>query len=270
MIYIGAVMTAFPVFFAVIENDLRRVLAYSLNNQLGFMIVGIGIGTELAINGAVSHAFVHILYKALLFMSMGAVLACGPAPARVPSSADFTRSMPWTTGFCIVGAASISAVPAVQRPSFPRRIILGAALYEGYWGVWFVLLFASAGVLDHSGIKIPFFGFFGHDKGFKVKEAPFNMLLAMGITAFFCIAIGVYPYPLYALLPFPVDYHAWTLPHVMESLQLLLFASLAFAVLLRTGLYPAEMRSTVFSTATGSTGASCRGSLPRCARPAAR
>ncbi len=246
LIYVGAVMTAFPVFFAVIENDLRRVLAYSLNNQLGFMVVGVGIGTELAINGAVSHAFVHILYKALLFMSMGAVLLRA-GTCKASELGGLYKSMPWSTGFCIVGAASISGFPLFSA-FVTKSMVLGAALNEGYWGVWLVLLFASAGVLEHSGIKIPFFGFFGHDKGYKVKEAPFNMLLAMGITAFFCVAIGVYPYPLYSILPSPVDYHAWTLPHVMESLQLLIFASLAFAVLLRTGLYPAEMRSTVLNS----------------------
>ena len=48
-------MTLFLIFFAVIENDLRRVLAYSLNNQLGFMVVGIGIGTALSLNGTVAH-----------------------------------------------------------------------------------------------------------------------------------------------------------------------------------------------------------------------
>ena len=68
LIWIGAIMTAFPIFYAVIENDLRRVLAYSLNNQLGFMVVGIGIGTELALNGTAAHAFCHILYKPLLFI----------------------------------------------------------------------------------------------------------------------------------------------------------------------------------------------------------
>ena len=62
LVPIGTAMTVFPVFFAVIENDLRRVLAYSLNNQLGFMVAGVGIGTGLALNGAVSHALslIHI------------------------------------------------------------------------------------------------------------------------------------------------------------------------------------------------------------------
>ncbi len=71
LIAIGCIMTLFPVFFAVIENDMRRVLSFSLNNQLGFMVVAIGVGTELAINGAVAHAFAHIIYKGLLFYEYG-------------------------------------------------------------------------------------------------------------------------------------------------------------------------------------------------------
>ena len=90
LVYIGAVMTLFPIFFAEIENDLRRVLAYSLNNQLGFMVVGVGIGTPLALNGTAAHAFCHILYKALLFMSVGPC-STGPARRRRPSSAGSTR-----------------------------------------------------------------------------------------------------------------------------------------------------------------------------------
>ena len=82
LIWIGAAMTVIPSFYAVIENDLRRVLSYSLNNQLGYMVVGVGLAdfvahpdlAHFAINGTASHAFAHILYKSLLFMSMGAVL----------------------------------------------------------------------------------------------------------------------------------------------------------------------------------------------------
>ncbi|MEM7173066.1 MAG: Na(+)/H(+) antiporter subunit D, partial [Pseudomonadota bacterium] len=189
LIYIGAVMTAFPVFFAVIENDLRRVLAYSLNNQLGFMVVGVGVGSELALNGTVAHAFCHILYKALLFMSMGAVLF-RTGTAKASDLGGLYKSMPWTAGFCIVGAASISAFPLFSG-FISKALILTGTAEAGYWGVWLVLVFASAGVLEHSGIKIPYFAFFAHDSGKRVKEAPLNMLVAMGITAFFCIAIGV-------------------------------------------------------------------------------
>ncbi len=240
LIWIGATMTAFPIFYAVIENDLRRVLAYSLNNQLGFMVVGIGIGTELALNGTASHAFSHILYKALLFMSMGAVLY-RVGTINGTDLGGLYKSMPWTTGFCIVGAASISAFPLFSG-FISKSMILSAAAGEGHLITWLVLLFASAGVFHHSGIKIPYFAFFAHDSGKRCEEAPMNMLVAMAITAALCIGIGVYPDPLYAILPFAVDYVPYTGSHVLTQLQLLVFSALAFSVLMRTGIYPPEMR----------------------------
>ncbi|MCW5772395.1 MAG: Na(+)/H(+) antiporter subunit D [Rhodospirillaceae bacterium] len=246
LIWIGAVMTAFPIFYAVIENDLRRVLAYSLNNQLGFMVVGIGIGSELALNGTVAHAFAHILYKSLLFMSMGAVLF-RVGTIKGSELGGLYKSMPLTALFCIVGAASISAFPLFSG-FVSKSLIMSAAQDKGLLVVWLVLLFASAGVFHHSGIKIPYFAFFGHDSGKRCDEAPAPMLLAMGITAFLCVAIGVYPAPLYAILPFPVDYVPYTTGHVVTQLQLLMFSALAFAVLMRTGLYPPELRSVNLDT----------------------
>jgi len=241
LITIGVVMTAFPIFYAVIENDLRRVLAYSLNNQLGFMVVGIGVGTELALNGTAAHAFSHILYKALLFMSMGAVLL-RVGTVKGSELGGLYKSMPYTTAFCIIGAASISAFPLFSG-FVSKSLILTAVALEHHWFVWLVLLFASAGVFHHSGIKIPYFAFYAHDSGMRCEEAPGNMLLAMGATAFLCIGIGVYPEPLYAILPYAVDYEPYTTTHVITQLQLLMFSALAFAVLMKTGVYPPELRS---------------------------
>ncbi len=243
LIWIGVAMTAFPIFFAVIENDLRRVLAYSLNNQLGFMIVGVGLGTEMALNGTAAHAFAHILYKALLFMSVGAVLM-RTGTAKGSELGGLYKSMPWTTGFCIVGAASISAFPLTSG-FVSKSLILSAAAEEHLLIPWMVLLFASAGVFHHSGIKIPFFAFFGHDSGKRVKEAPLHMLVAMGLTAALCLLVGMFPSQLYALLPFEVDYEPYTSFHVVSQLQLLFFSALAFTLLNRFGLYPPELRSTV-------------------------
>ncbi|RPG01893.1 MAG: Na(+)/H(+) antiporter subunit D [Proteobacteria bacterium TMED51] len=242
LIGIGVVMTLFPIFFAVIENDLRKVLCYSLNNQLGFMVVGVGIGTELALNGAVAHAFVHILYKALLFMSMGAVLY-RTGTIRASDLGGLYRSMPWTSAFCIVGAMSISAFPLFS--GFVAKSLTMSAVTEGYYMLTFIgLLIASAGVMEHSGIKIPYFAFFGHDSGIRCKEAPWHMCLAMGVAAILCIAIGWFPQPLYALLPYPVVYQPYAdFGHSVTQLQLLLFAALAFVVLKRTGMYPAEQAS---------------------------
>ena len=217
LIWIGAIMTAFPIFFAVIENDLRKVLSYSLNNQLGFMVVGVGIGTELALNGTAAHAFSHILYKALLFMAMGAVLY-RVKTIKASELGGLYKSMPWTTVFCIIGSMSISAFPLFSG-FISKSMILTAAAAEHYTLVWLVLLLASAGVMDHSGIKIPFFAFFAHDSGKRCEEAPKHMLWAMGITAFLCIAIGVYPDALYSILPYPVDYSPYTTTHVITPVS---------------------------------------------------
>jgi multicomponent Na+:H+ antiporter subunit D len=241
LIPIGTAMTAFPIFYAVIENDLRRVLAYSVNNQLGFMVVGIGIGTDLALNGAVAHAFADILFKALLFMSMGAVLL-RTGTVKGNELGGLYKSMPWTTGFCIVGAASISAFPLFSG-FVTKSMVMTSAAMQGYSLVWLVLLFASAGVFHHAGIKIPYFAFFAHDSGIRCKEAPLNMLIAMAIAAAFCIGIGVFPGLFYSILPFQADYQPYTASHALSQTQLLVFSALAFAVLMRTGIYPPELPS---------------------------
>ncbi len=241
LIWIGLAMAAFPIFYAVIENDLRRVLTYSMINQLGFMVVGIGIGTELALNGTVAQTVAHILFKTLLFMSMGAVLL---RTGKINGSelGGLYKSMPYTTTFCIIGAASISAFPLFSA-FVTKSLIMAAAAHEGYKFTWLVLLFASAGVFHHAGIKIPFFAFFAHDSGIRCKEAPVNMLLAMGIAAALSMVIGIFPKTLYALLPYGVVYDPFTVTHVINQLQLLLFSALAFVLLLRTGVYPPELRS---------------------------
>ena len=255
LIYIGCAMTLFPIVFAVIENDLRRVLAYSLNNQLGFMVVGIGIGTPLAINGAAAHAFCHIIYKALLFMSMGAVLH-RVGTTKATELGGLHKSMPWTTGFCLIGAGSISGFPLLSG-FISKSMIITAAGQEHLFWVWIVLLIASAGVMEHSGIKIPFFAFFAHDSGKRVKEAPWNMLLAMGMAAILCVGLGIFYPLLYSLLPtepmaihhgHEESYKPYTVAHVITMLQLLMFAVLAFVVLMTTKLYPAEIRSTNLDT----------------------
>jgi multicomponent Na+:H+ antiporter subunit D len=240
LIYIGAAMTVFPIFYAVIENDLRRVLAYSLINQLGFMVVGVGIGTELALNGTVSHAFAHILYKALLFMAMGAVLLRA-GTVNASELGGLYKSMPQTAVLCMIGAASISAFPLFSG-FVTKSLVMGAAAQDHLTVIWLLLLFASAGVFHHAGIKVPYFAFFAHDSGIRCTEAPVGMRLAMGLTAALCIGIGVYPQVLYGLLPYPVEYVPYTTAHVVNQLQLLLFAALAFTVLIRAGWYPPEQR----------------------------
>jgi len=242
LVYIGAAMTCFPIFFAVIENDLRRVLAYSLINQVGFMVVGIGIGTALALNGAISHAFNDVIFKGLLFMSMGAVLHM---TGRINGSdlGGLYKTMPKTTVLCIVGAASISAFPLFSG-FVSKSMVMSAALENDYNWIWLMLLFASAGVFHHAGIKIPYFAFFAHDSGIRVSDPPNNMLMAMFIAAILCIAIGVYPSALYSLLPYDTGYNPYDATHVLAQTQLLFFSALAFVWLNLRGMYPPELPST--------------------------
>ena len=242
LITIGGVMAMFPIFYAVIENDLRRVLCYSKINQIGFMVVGIGIGTELAIDGAIAHAFTHVLYKGLLFMSMGAVLY-RTGEIRGSHLGGLYKSMPWTTGFCIVGAASISAFPLFSG-FISKSIIITEAAKNGHVFIWLCLLFASAGVFHHAGIKIPFFAFFAHDSGKRPKEAPLNMLIAMGISSFMCIFLGCNPQWLYSMLPNgAAGYHPYDATHVITQFEILLFSALAFTILNLRGKYPPELPS---------------------------
>lgn len=241
LIWVGAIMTIFPIFYAVLENDIRRVLSYSLMNQVGFMMCGIGIGTTLAINGTVSHAFCHILYKALLFMAAGSVLTM-TGRSRCTDLGGLYKTMPLTALFCMVGSASISAFPLFSG-FISKSMIISAAGLQHLTTIWFMLQFASVGVIDHAGIKVPYFTFFGHDSGVKASDPPWNMTWAMGITAFFCLGIGIFPQPLYNILPFAVDYAPYTGAHVVGQLQLLLFGALAFVLLIYSGWYPAEIRA---------------------------
>ena len=246
LIVIGAIMTFYPIFFAVIENDLRRVLTYSLNNQLGFMIVAIGIGTELAINGAVAHAFAHILYKGLLFMGMGAVLF-RVGTCKASELGGLFKYMPITAVCTIIGAISISAFPLFSG-FVAKSLIMSALGKEGLVLVYFMLLFASAGVLHHSGIKIPFFAFFAHESGIKTKEAPLNMIIAMVIASALCILIGIFPSTFYQILPYEINYQPYDFSHVVGQLQLLTFAAFAFICLWHFKIYPPELNSTVLNS----------------------
>ena len=241
LIWVGAVMACFPIFYAVIENDLRRTLGYSMINQIGFMVCGIGVGTQLAINGAVSHAFNDVLFKGLLFMSMGAVMHM-TGKTKASDLGGLYKTMPWTATLCVVGALSISAVPLFNA-FVSKSMIMSALLEEHYNWIWPVMLFASAGVVEHAGIKIPFFAFFAHDSGIRTREPPWNMLAAMTVGAAACVAIGIWPDLLYGLLPYGVDYEPYTASHILTQLQLLAFAIGAVAAFHLWKIYPAEIPS---------------------------
>jgi multicomponent Na+:H+ antiporter subunit D len=230
LIYVGLFMVFYGIVYAILENDMRRILAYSIVNQVGFMVTGIGIGTEMALNGAAAHAFAHIIYKALLLMSAGSVLLM-TGKRKCTDLGGLFRTMPLTTICGIVGALSISSFPLTSG-FVTKSMISEAAGMQHLEVVWYLLAAASAGVFLHAGIKFPWFVFFQKDSGLRPDDPPWNMRAAMILFAALCIGIGVAPGPLYAILPHPVDFVPYTASHVVFYLQLLLFSGLAFFLML--------------------------------------
>lgn len=230
LIYVGLFMVFYGIIYALLENDMRRILAYSIVNQVGFMVTAIGIGSTLALNGATAHAFAHIIYKALLLMSAGAVLM-QTGERRCSHLGGLFQTMPQTAINGIIGALAISSFPFTSG-FVTKSLETSAAAYDGLAWVWFLLLAASAGVFLHAGIKFPWFVFFQKDSGKRPAEASGNMRFSMWAFSFLCIAIGIFPSTLYAILPYPVKYEPYTADHLITQFQLLFFAGFAFFALL--------------------------------------
>lgn len=231
LMVVGCTMAIYGIIWAILENDMRRILAYSIMNQVGFMICGIGIGTAMALNGAVAHAFAHIIYKALLWMSAGAVLYL-TGKSKCTDLGGLYKTMPLTMIFGTIGALAISSFPFLSGYT-TKPMIIAAGVHEGLFWVWLVLEIASAGVFLHAGIKFPYFVFFAKDNGLRPGEPPKHMLVAMAFLSFVCIFLGVYPQPLYDILPFgTVEFQAYTFEHTLNQFQLLMFSALAFFMLL--------------------------------------
>jgi len=231
LIVIGCIMTLYGIFYALLENDMRRILAYSIINQVGFMVTGVGIGTAVALNGAAAHAFAHIIYKGLLFMSAGSVLYM-TGKSKCTDLGGLYKTMPLTLIFGAVGALAISAFPMTSGFT-TKSLILKGAVHEHLVWAWLVLEIASAGVFLHAGIKFPYFVFFAKDKGLRPGETNMPMLLGMGLLAFLCFFLGLYPQPLYDILPYAMEpYQAYTAAHLTTQMQLLMLSALVFFLFL--------------------------------------
>ena len=232
LLWAGVAMALYGVVYAVLENDIRRLLAYHIVSQVGYMVAAVGMGTAMALNGAAAHAFCHILYKALLLMGAGAVLAA-TGRRKLTDLGGLASRMPGVTTLYMIGAFSISGVPLFN--GFVSKSMIVSAAAEGGWPAAELLLtLASVGTFLHTGLKLPYFTFFGADRGLVPSRLPGNMIAAMAIAAALCIALGVFPGWLYVRLPFaPVEYHPYTVDHVVATLQLLIGTGVAFWLLLR-------------------------------------
>ena len=231
LIWLGAFMAIYGVVYAVLENDARRLLAYHIISQVGYMVCGVGIGTALAINGATAHAFAHILYKALLFMGAGAVIQMS-GKTKLTEMGGLYKTMPITLGLYMIGACAISAVPLFSGFVSKSMVVSAAGEDHRHW-IFLTLTLASAGTFLHTGLKLPYYMFFGKDTGAKGAEPPKNMLAAMALGGIACTLIGVFPGLLYERLPNLITYHPYTLAHVTATMGMLGFTALGFFMLLK-------------------------------------
>jgi|LGVD01.1.fsa_nt_gb multicomponent Na+:H+ antiporter subunit D len=246
LMWLGAIMALYGVIYAILENNIRRLLAYHIVSQVGYMVCGIGIAasttmvlvSEMAIDGTAAHAFCHILYKGLLFMSAGAIIYM-TGKTKLTEMGGLYKVMPITMIFYMIAAFSISGVPLFNGFT-SKSIIIHAAEMANNAPIFLMLEAAAVGTFLSVGLKLPYFAFFGKDAGIEAKDPPKNMLIGMGIAAFLCILLGVYPSLLYNILPYPeavADYAPYAPAHVIGSLQLLLFTYFGF-LLLKKKLHP--------------------------------
>ncbi len=236
LVPLGVIMALYGVVYAVLENDSRRLLAYHIISQVGYMVAGVGLGTQMAINGACAHAFAHILYKGLLFMGCGAVLHM-TGQSKFTELGGLYKKMPWTFLFTLIGGLSISAFPLFS--GFVSKSMIVAAGFDQHklW-VGYLLMLASAGTFLHTGLKVPYFIWFGKNNcqpetWARAAEPPWNMHAAMLIASALCIFIGCYTPYLYQMLPYPVAYAPYTSYHVSETLLILCFTGVGFFLLLK-------------------------------------
>jgi multicomponent Na+:H+ antiporter subunit D len=232
LIWLGAIMAIYGVIFAVLANDARRLLAYSIISQGGYMLVGIGIGTTMAINGAVAHAFCCVLYMALLFMGAGAVLEM-TGRSKFTELGGLYKYMPSIFGLYMIGAFAISGFPLFSG-FISKTMVVEATAHMHLPIIWLMLEGAAIGTFLVAGLKLPYLTWFARKEPvLKVKELPKNMPVAMAMVAALCVLIGVYPQALYGILPYPVEYAPYAVGHVVAMSQLLLFSFMAFALLWR-------------------------------------
>jgi multicomponent Na+:H+ antiporter subunit D len=231
LVWAGAIMALFGVVYAVLENDIRRLLTYHIISQVGYMVAGVGLGTALALNGTAAHAFSHIFYKGLLMMAAGSVIHA-TGRGKLTELGRLAGPLRWSLVFMMIGAFSISGVPLFNGFVSKSMIVSAAAVAER-GPIELMLLVASMGTFLHTGLKLPWFTFFGKDQGARViRQIPRSMYLAMGLTGIICFVTGVAPDPtLYAILPFVAEYHPFTAHHFLEALQLLLGTALGFWIL---------------------------------------
>lgn len=250
LIVIGLGMAIWPMLYMTLENDIRRVIAYALQNQFGFMVVAIGVGSELAVNGAVAHAFACTFYGGLLYMASGAVLH-NVGSTQCHEIGELAKRYPFILLAMLAGGFTIAAFPFFIGFA-SKSLTLSALAKSGYAVPWLILVVSSVAVIDALAFKVPYHAFFKAEpsamksRGYKVTPLPMKVAIVMSIII--CVLPGIFPNIYYQLLlPFE-HYHSYelnTLPHLITQFELIAFTLLGFLLFNWLKLYPNQYAQTM-------------------------
>jgi len=230
--YMGGAMAVFGAFSALLQNDMRRLLSYHIQSQVGYMVAGVGVGTALATSGAFAHVFNHILYKSLLFMCAGAIIY-RTGTSSLKQLGGLWREMPLTAVVFGVAALSIAGFPGFNG-FVSKGMVVNATHKEHLNALWYILLLGGVGTFL-SFIKFGYYAFF-HGEATQTVSGPglnLGQKTAMGSVAALCVTYGLYPDALFSILPGKgaEKAHPFTIPHIAEGLILATLGVVGFAIL---------------------------------------
>ncbi len=227
--YMGGLMAVFGAGMALLQSDMRRLLSYHIQSQVGYMVAGVGIGGALAAGGAFGHVFNHILYKSLLFMTVGVVIY-RTGKESLKQIGGLGRQMPITAITFTVAALSIAGFPGFNG-FVSKGMVIGAAHKKHLDILWYLLLAGGVGTFL-SFIKLGYTAFVEGEYSQPVRDAKPGQSAAMILVAALCVIYGLFPSLLFAILPTDgFNYTTYTIGHVGEGLILAAIAVGLYAVL---------------------------------------
>jgi multicomponent Na+:H+ antiporter subunit D len=231
LVTMGGAMALYGVVFALLQNDTRKLLSYHIISQLGYMLAGIGVGTELGLDGSIAHLFNNNLFKPLLFMCMGSIIYV-TGRSKLTELGGLAKAMPVTCITCVIASLSISGAPGFN--GFVSKGMVIASVAEAHRPVVELMLRLATVGTFLSFAKLTYFSFFAKHEPIQAEDPPFNMRLAMIATAFACVLLGVYPQALFDVLPhYAGEYRPYTWPHTLGVFQLFFLAGLVFVIFTR-------------------------------------
>ena len=191
LMWLGALSIVMGAFFAVFQDDVKMMLAYSTISNIGYIVMGLGLASSAGVIGASVHVFNHAIIKATLFLGAGALIF-RTGKRTLTDLAGVGHAMPWTVAAISVGAISIVGIPPTAGFLCKWYIALGA-VEAGHPFFAFALVFGALFIFIYYIRMVNAFYFRPpRDPAIlEVREAPASMLVPILVLATLCLVMGV-------------------------------------------------------------------------------